>query len=408
MQKYADSLGIGVTTLQAQVTFLGRQLGDDTFPWGNYYTKAVGLDNLNGLTLEDATFRLYRYVLSPGSAYCVGPDGWLPGTAESEKKGSAPYKACCTQSQRKNGTCTVYNNEKPLGWGEVEKLLANPSARQKTYNAFVKRLANAKEALAMDVSSCSAGGSSSTNNSTSTNDSVSDDSSTPTPVLPDGDSDDHVLATATQATGLVGGQSAANAIAQTDDSVRNVQWLPSSTKYGKTIKESGCSLIAVSNAYGAVHKYNQKQTADFAIELASWTKTTSSEPSKAKTRKIIQHTEMTTTEIWSSYNDSYDKKLSAVRSALASGAAIVAGGARRADSEKKSDFCKSNGNINAGLCVFSKSGNNGVGGGHWIAIIGITSDDKLVIANPTYYLDRTWIYPAKAVLDRSNVGFMVK
>ena len=117
---------------------------------------------------------------------------------------------------------------------------------------------------------------------------------------------------------------------------------------------------------------------------------------------------MTMTEIWSNYSDSYSKKLSATRAALASGAAIVVGGARRDDAEREKSFCKNSGNITAGLCVFSRSGNGGSGGGHWVSIIGITSDDKLIIANPASANNREWIFPAKAVLDRSNVGFKVK
>ena len=397
LQKYADGLGIGVTTLRAQVTFLGRQLGDDSFPWGTYYTKAVGLDRLNGLTIEDATFRLYRYVLSPGSAYCVGPDGWLPGTAESEKKGSAPYKACCTKSQRQNGTCTSYNNEKPLGWGQVNDLLANPSARQKTYNAFMKRLKNAKEALALDVSSCGTGSSGGSSSSI--------DSDTPT-VVSVTDNDTGGETTVTVTTGAVGEQKTSNVISQTHDRVKNTPWLLRSDNKKIGVYDngdccgSGCSLIAVANAYGTIKGYTEQQVANFANTLASWAKDNVYSPSESYTKQMISHVGMTYKQVWSSKGTDTSKKISEIRSALASGGVIIAGGDRK-ETDGDTKFCDRDNHRANGDCVFTPKG-------HWVAIIGITADDKLVIANPGQSNGKNWVFPASTVLKYSNTAYMVK
>ena len=93
------------------------------------------------------------------------------------------------------------------------------------------------------------------------------------------------------------------------------------------------------------------------------------------------------------------KKISEIRSTLASGGVVIAGGDRK---ETKGDnvFCSRDNHIANGDCVFTP-------GGHWVAIIGITADDKLVIANPGQSNGDNWIFPASTVLKYSNTAYRV-
>jgi len=102
-------------------------------------------------------------------------------------------------------------------------------------------------------------------------------------------------------------------------------------------------------------------------------------------------------ELWSSKSVSDSTKIAKIRSTLASGGMVIAGGDR---SGTDSSFCTTV-RKNSGECVFTP-------GGHFVAIIGITSDDKLVIANPAKANNRTWIFPASGVLKYSNKARMVK
>lgn len=391
LQNVADELGVGVTTLKAQATFLIRQLSTNLF--GSYYTNATGFDKFNGRTLQETTWIYYKHVTAPGSATCTG---------QSE---------CCSQASIANGTC-VYNAKKPPGWGGVNTLIANQSDYALAYKSFSERYNKAVRASKIDVSDChlSDGGNDDGDDSGSDDggnsddgDSTSDpsDPSEPEPVPTVDPTTDPTQPIVT--TGALGKQNASNALSQTDSSVKNTPWLSRSSDKKIGVYDngdccgSGCSLIAVANAYGAIKGYSASETASFANDLAAWTKTHVNSPSEDNTKKMLSHVNMSYTKVWSSKGTSEATKIEKIRQALANGGAIVAGGDREGTDKT---FCTSS-RISSGECVFTPHG-------HYVAIIGITSDNKLVIGNPGKSSGRTWIFPASTVLKYSNIGYDVR
>ena len=73
--------------------------------------------------------------------------------------------------------------------------------------------------------------------------------------------------------------------------------------------------------------------------------------------------------LWTSYSTSTADKVSKIRQTLANGGVVIAGGDRK-NGPNKLVSCTDK---NSGKCVFSYNG-------HFVAIVGITSDNKLVVA----------------------------
>lgn len=386
LQNTADSMGLPVTSLKAQATFLVEQLNTKLF--GNYYYQYFNTENLNKHTLQEVTYAFYRYVEAPGSAICVGVNG------------DGKHRGC--------GNGKV-NNKLPPNMFNVNALLANPGDYALAYSSYTERYKTAQNAYAMDVSDCRLSDDpdnpSDPESPSDPSDPGSPDEPEPVPTVPETPSGDDDPAPTTS-TGALGKQNVNNAISQMNSGVEKTQWLPSSSKSSKRIgindnlKDccgSGCSLIAVANAYGAIHDYSSGQIESFANNLASWTKTNISAPSEANMTKMVSHVGMTYKKIWSSKSTSTSSKVAEIRSALASGGAVIAGGDRQGTD---SSFC-TDARKSSGECAFTP-------GGHYIAIIGITADDKLVVANPGKSRGKNWIFPADNVLKYSNLGYVVK
>lgn len=370
LQKYADGQGKEITDLEVQIEFIIAEL--TTNKYGTYYSKVLKPEILNKYSLKDATWRVEKWYEAPASVY--GSPGY-----------GASYATVCADST--------------TSWCK----------------SLVKRVERAESALALDANcnpssdpdTPSGGDPDTPSGGDPENPSDPSDPGEPDPVptvpeTPSGGDDP----APTTSTGALGKQNVNNAISQTNSGVEKTQWLPSSSKSSKRIgindnlKDccgSGCSLIAVANAYGAIHDYSSGQIESFANNLASWTKTNISAPSEANMTKMVSHVGMTYKKIWSSKSTSTSSKVAEIRSALASGGAVIAGGDRQGTD---SSFC-TDARKSSGECAFTP-------GGHYIAIIGITADDKLVVANPGKSRGKNWIFPADNVLKYSNLGYVVK
>ena len=112
--------------------------------------------------------------------------------------------------------------------------------------------------------------------------------------------------------------------------------------------------------------------------------------------RIVNRYNLSQTMLYNGYSVVSSQKLSAIRSALSSGKAVVAGGQRKAINPSMTS-CP---DTSTGDCVFSYNG-------HFVAIVGITADDKLVIANPARGNGRGNVYPATTVLKYSNKAIAI-
>lgn len=156
---------------------------------------------------------------------------------------------------------------------------------------------------------------------------------------------------------------------------------------GGVIWDSGCSLIAVANAakYLGVTPNNPGTLATWSrrnVSVAGWT--TSVKP-------LIKHVGLKewdgSTYLWDKYETSVETKIAKIRETLASGGVVIAGGDRnrRENPYRYNDKgcmyipssapdCTKSENLQKGYCVWSKCG-------HFVAIIGITADNKITVAN---------------------------
>lgn len=385
LQNYADSLGKGITKLEVQAKFILEEL--TTTRYNSYYSKALAPSKANGKTIEETTWRFLRYYESPRSLDCVGT-------------------ACCASAS--DCPASKQNAQKPpTGYGSaaLAELTQNSDKYQLAYSSYANRLSRAKDLLSLDVSNCRPAGEDDGDDGDDDGDDGGDPSDVPTIEDPD-DGDDG--GDTIQTTGALGAKNSDNVISQTDSSVKNTQWILSSGSGNKKIGVnddgsccgSGCSLIAVANAYGTLKGYNKSKVAETANSLAAWSKTAISAPGESNMLKLARKLGLSTQQIWSSKSTSSSTKIAAIRTALASGKAIVAGGDRK-ETRGDTNFCKTGNHLANGDCVFTP-------GGHYIAIIGITADDKLVVANPGKSPNRKWIFPAATVLQYSNFGYAVK
>ena len=207
----------------------------------------------------------------------------------------------------------------------------------------------------------------------------------------------------TSTEGKLGLQSSSGYWSSCQNTLKNIPW----RKDGSTMCDSGCSLIAVANSAKRLGKVSGNDPQS----LAYWTKTHISSTGWDQSLKpILSHAGLKQSGgwLWDSYQTSTDTKIKKIRETLSKGWVVIAGGDRQKNnpySEYKGLTC--NGNASAqkkGYCAFSNNG-------HFITILGITADNKLIIAGPaggtngTYATDKL---PADGVLRASNKAIAVK
>ena len=350
LQKYADSKGGAITDLNIQIEFMIKEL--TTTEINAYYYNVLRPEKLNGRSLEDTTWRVEKWYEAPGSV-----------------SGSP-------------------------GYGQVNKVCDNASSSW--CKSFKKRLERAQQAKQVNGNcnpTSSDGGSDSGSDDGSGDDSGSDsggDSSGPDQV-PQVDQPSQDQPTTTQTSGALGKQNASNMVGQYDSGIKDVVWRTD----GSTVSASGCSLVSVVNSARAL---GASQSSINVSTLASWSKRNISSASWSNLITMAKHVGLTVgSELWSSKSTSESTKIAQIRSVLASGGVVIAGGDRAGTD---SSFCTT-ARKNSGECVFTP-------GGHFVAIIGITADNKLVVANPAKANNRTWIFPASGVLKYSNKARMVR
>ena len=349
LQKYADSLDKAITDLDVQIGYLLAEL--TTNKYGTYYSRYLAPDKFNGKSLEATTWAILKYFEAPASV-----------------RGSP-------------------------GMSQVNKVCEDASSSW--CKSFRKRLERAQEAKKIS-GNCNPSGSSTDDpdDTSDPDDGGSDDDSgsdTPTPVTVVTPTDEPGPTTTGGTSGALGARSSNNMVGQYDNGIKDVVWRTD----GSTVSASGCSLVAVVNAARAT---GRSQSSVNVSNLASWSKTNISAASWDGLKRMASHVGMTTSSwLWSSKSTSESAKIQKIRDTLASGGAVIAGGDRAGTD---SSFCTTARKAN-GDCVFTP-------GGHFVAIIGITADNKLVVANPGKANNRTWIFPASNVLQYSNKAIMVK
>ncbi len=349
LQNYADSIGKGIATFDAQGPFLVNELT-------NSYN--MGTSRMNSMSLEEATFVVYRNFEIPKSSFCVG-------------------EKCCSQSQISNGKCNGTNTNQERPPTNYSSFIANKSKYQMAYKAFQGRVRSAEYVRdSVPTTNCTQTGGSEEGGSGEGSGGEGDDGEGGGGQVTGGE-------------GALGKQSTNGMVGQFDSGIKNVVWRTD----GSTIGSSGCSLISVVNANNALGRSSLTPST-----LAGWSKSNIGSANWDNLKKMARYIGLSTSDwLWSSKSTAESVKIQKIRDTLASGGVIIAGGDR---SGTDSSFCTSS-RINSGECVFSS-------GGHFVTIIGITADNKLVIANPAKANNRTWIFPASTVLKYSNKAIKVK
>ncbi len=176
---------------------------------------------------------------------------------------------------------------------------------------------------------------------------------------------------------------------------------------GSTIKRSGCSLIAVANAAKYLGVAGNSPTT-----IASWSKSHVANDNatgwNGSVKSIISHLGLkwNGSYIWSDYKTSTSTKLSALRSALASGCAVIAGGDRKGKNNPYPMDITCDGNVSLqkeGKCVWSPNG-------HFAIILGVSKDNKITVANASVGYNGTSAtegLPYEYILKYSNKAIKV-
>jgi len=324
LQEHADNvIRQSVNTLDVQASFLVKELKSNSYKL--YPSK------LNAMTMEEVVWVIMRDYETPESVICT----------RSSSDG------CLNEASARNISLST--------------LLEHSTQYASAYKSYSNRLTEARNAQSISTDACNPEDLSPTNPP-----SGGDDDDDP------GTGDDSTPSTPTSTSGALGKQSSSGFYAQ--GNFRGVVW----RRNGSDINSSGCSLIAVANAA----KY-LGVTPNDPSTLAGWSKGVISGESdtgwNGSVSKLINHLNLRWSGgsyLWSSYSTSTSAKISKIRQTLAAGGVVIAGGDRNKSSNpnRRSIDCTSSSNKNAGLCVFSNNG-------HFITIIGITSDDKLIVAN---------------------------
>ncbi|MBQ1528069.1 C39 family peptidase [Candidatus Saccharibacteria bacterium] len=350
LQAYADENNVPVIALDTQLNFLFNGLDGGAF--GN--TTVAGL---NAVSLEEATFIIYSKYEKPLSSFCTTND-----------------KAGC------------YNNRKPTSYSEL-----SATETKSAYDATNFRIQCAKLILedpsGKTLTENSNSGSGSSGNASCPNGCGIQDLKENSQIFSQGSG--------------------------TNSSYRNVLWKGGGDK---DVATSGCSLLAVINAANALGQNNTVES------VASWTyqkfKNVETGSWNGTVKPIADHLglEIANTLFDNVYNTktvtSVSEKLALIKQALASGMPVIASGAV---TEKGTGGYTQCGNraalhkvdgqtfANQGNCVFT-------GNGHYVAILGVTADDKLVVANPALGSRSStgWVFPAENVLKFADIAKSVK
>lgn len=374
LQSYAERVGKPVVSAAAQIGYLIEELA----------SYGLSTSALKSFTVDEVTWVMLRDFETPLNVFCVG----------SECSGSVQNTASARHTS-------------------LSDLLANKDSYAAAYGTFSTRLAFAKNWESLDVSKCSGGASSD----------EGEDAPDPTPTDGGGGSGGSSgggessggggssgdsgggaggssggggstePTTSGGTTGALGAKNANNMVGQFDAGVKDVVWRTD----GSTVGASGCSLVSVVNAARTLG--HAKDSVNVS-SLASWTKSRISSANWDNLKTMAKHVGLSVSSwLWSSKSTSDATKIAKIRDTLASGGVVIAGGDRAGTS---SSFCTSS-RLSGGECVFTP-------GGHFVAIIGITADNKLVIANPAKGSKSAtgWIFPASGVLKYSNKAIMVK
>lgn len=362
-QQYANNI---VASETAQFGYLVKELSKDNSP-----------SYLNTLSLEEATWVVRRGYEGPKSVSCTNsdPDDYILTCQYSCEAGSTTCKetgkTCANGNKQVKSWNSVNTKKAETSYSELVSNKQNYSAAWGTLQATIK---HAQTAKSTSIEKCS-----------DTSTTTSDDPSTPTSSSAD--------SSTSTSSGALGATSSDGFYRQ--DSFKTTVW----RKDNSTIEKSGCSLIAMANAM----KVLGMTTESAPTGIASYTKTVISGASQTgwgnatmSIERIISNYGLSQETLWSEYSTSTTKKIEAIRRALASGKAVVAGGERK-HSNPESTTCKDK---NSGVCAFSYDG-------HFIAIVGITADDQLVVANPSMGNGHGNVYPADAVLKNSNKAISV-
>lgn len=344
LQNYADSIGKPVVSMEAQGGFLIKELAS---------RNGLTPSRLNSMSAEEVTWVMMRDFETPLTVFCVGSQ--------------------CGENRRQN--------QQSARSVSLSTLVNNQNLYDAAFHAYDSRRQAASSFVSLDVSNCSGGAT----------DDEGDDAPDPTPIGgQDPDTDDTPPSSTGSDTGAIGRQNVNNLVGQFDNAVKDVTWRTD----GSTIGASGCSLVSVVNA-ARVLGYPAEQVN--VSNLASWSKRNISSANWDNLKRMAKHVGLSTSSwLWQSKSTSADEKIRQIRATLASGGVVIAGG----DHGGAVD-CNNSGNKSSGKCVFSRNG-------HFVAIIGITADNKLVVANPANANNRTWIFPAANALMYSNKAIMVK
>lgn len=183
------------------------------------------------------------------------------------------------------------------------------------------------------------------------------------------------------------------------------------TKDDSDISSSGCSLVAVVNASNTLGQSNNIK------DVAAWSReNVYSGGWDTSIKPLAEHLSLELIGLFDNVHSGGKKvsttseKLTLIKQALASGKVVIASG-EVPNLSKTDEFGAYCGNrakargvdgttfANQGNCVFTP-------GGHFVAIIGVTKDNKLVVANPALGSKSAtgWIFPADNVLEFADIA----
>ena len=366
LQTYANNYANGVVVSEkAQFGYLVQELNKQLSP-----------SVLNSKSLEEVTWIIVRSYENPFSVRCT------------QNNPCTSYSFTCEDGDhcRYTGVVSSSGKRQIAYWNDVnthdaktsyDELVNNKSKYLAAWRTWNKRTEYAQNAKDMDITKCSG---------TSSQD---DDSSDPQVPTSDPDPDNPTVTT----TGAIGASSSNSFYRQ--DQYKTTVW----RKDGSTIFDSGCSLIAVANSMKVlgINGSNPNLLAEYTRSVIQGETQTGWGSSSKSIEMLLSRYNMSKTMLWSSYNTPTATKIQAIRNALASGKAIIMGGDRKHISPGMTT-CP---DTSSGVCVFTYNG-------HFAAIVGITADDKIVVANPARGNGRGNVFNADNVLKYSNKAIAVE
>ena len=362
LQIYANNHANGVVVSEkAQFGYLVQELSNSLSP-----------SVLNGRSLEEVTWVIHRSYENPFSVRCTESNPCTSYSFTCESGYPCRYTGRVNSSGKRQIAYwnSVNTHDARTSYSEI---INNKTRYWAAWLSLDRRTSYAVQAKNLSTASCD-----------------TDPTGDTDPHIPTPDHDPEIPVTTI--TGAIGATSSNGFYRQ--DSYSSTVWRGD----GSTIRDSGCSLIAAANSMKVLNVSGSDPTS-----IASYTRGVISGPnqtgwgsSSMSINKILNHYNLSYSTLWSSYNTSTSAKIQAIRGALASGKAIIAGG----DRKHVSPELQSCPNTSSGVCAFSYNG-------HFVAIVGITADDKLVIANPARGNGSGNVFNAENVLKYSNKAIAV-